>query len=105
MWLAAARLLVAVTMMVYRPVLPRTGIPVIVAVPFPLPVKVSPVGSGPDSDMAGTGYPVAVMTRLMAAPALARMVLVFFSAGGRVMVRVKAWVAVPDRFLAVRVSG
>jgi hypothetical protein len=66
----AARLLDAVTMMVYRPVLPAVGVPAMVAVPFSLLVKVSPVGSSPVSDMAGAGYPVAVMTRLTAGPGL-----------------------------------
>ena len=75
------------------------------AVPFPLSVKVRPLGSDPDSARAGGGYPVARMVRCRAAPTLALMVRIFLMAGARVTVRVNGWVAVPLLFLAVRVSG
>jgi hypothetical protein len=75
------------------------------AVPFPLSVKVSPRGSGPDSASAGAGYPVARIVWWSAVPALALTVGIFLMAGARVTVRVNAWVAVPYLFLAVRVSG
>ncbi len=75
------------------------------AVPFPLSVKVRPLGSGPDSASAGAGYPVARTVRRSAAPTLALIAGIFLMAGARVTVRVNAWVAVPFLFLAVRVSG
>ena len=75
------------------------------AVPFPLSVKVRPLGSDPDSARAGGGYPVARMVRCSAAPTLVLVAWIFLMAGARVTVRVNAWVAVPFLFLAVRVSG
>src|ERR1017187_9533659 len=92
------------------------------AVPFPLSVKVrplgsgpdsasagagypGPLGSGPDSASAGAGYPVARTVRCSPAPTLTLMARIFLMAGARVTVRVNAWVAVPYLFLAVRVRG
>lgn len=75
------------------------------AVPFALSVKYSPAGSGPDSARTGSGYPVARMVRCSALPTLALVVRIFLMAGAWVTVRVKAWVAVPVVFVAVRVSG
>jgi len=37
---------------------PVVGMPPRVAVPLPLSVNVTPAGKAPDSEMAGTGYPV-----------------------------------------------
>ena len=75
------------------------------AVPFPLSVKVRPLGGGPDSVRAGAGYPVARTVRRSAAPTLVLIVGILWMAGARVTVKVNAWVAVPYLFLAVRVSG
>ena len=75
------------------------------AVPFPLSVNDSPPGRGADSARDGGGYPVVRMVRRSATPTLALTVRIFLMAGARVTVRVKAWVAVPVLFLAVRVSG
>ena len=47
--------LVAVIMSGYVPALPSTGIPEIVAVPFPLPTTVTPAGSAPVSVRAAGG--------------------------------------------------
>ena len=52
------------------------------AVPFPLSVKDRPPGSGPDSDRAGAGYPVARTVSLSASPTLALIVRIFLMAGG-----------------------
>lgn len=75
------------------------------AVPFPLSVKDVPLGSGPDSARAGSGYPMARIVRCSAAPTWTLVVRIFLMAGALVTVRVSAWVAVPFLFLAVRVSG
>lgn len=75
------------------------------AVPFPWSANVKPVGSGPDSVKAAAGYPVALMGKFSADPVRAVVVGIFLMAGGRVTVRVKACVAVPEPFLAVKVRG
>jgi hypothetical protein len=76
-----------------------------VAVPFPLSVKLSPMGSGPDSVRAGAGYPVVVMGRFSATPTVAVVAGILLTAGALVTVRVNAWVTVPAGFLAVSLSG
>jgi hypothetical protein len=75
-----------------------------VAVPFRLPVKVSPAGSSPDSVMAGTGCPAALMVRCRGMPTLAVITGIFVMVGALLTVRVNAWVAVPAEFVALSLS-
>ena len=72
--------------------------------PLPVSVNVRPLGSGPDKVMAGTGYPAAMMTKIMGASTLGAAPEITLIAGRLVTVRVNAWVAVPAVLLAVRVS-
>lgn len=50
------------------PALPRAGVPLRVAVPFPLSVKVTPAGRVPVSDSMGVGFPVVVTLNEPARP-------------------------------------
>jgi len=47
---------------------PTAGVPLSVAVPFPLSLNVTPLGSAPTSLSAGVGLPVAVTVKLPAVP-------------------------------------
>ena len=49
------------------PRLSPDGVPAIVAVPLPLSLKVTEIGSAPDSVRAGAGEPVVVTVKLSAA--------------------------------------
>jgi hypothetical protein len=60
--------LLAVSVSVYIPPLPDAGVPLSVAVPFPLAMNVTPLGSAPVAVRAGVGQPVVVTVRLPAAP-------------------------------------
>ena len=52
----------------YVPAVPDPGVPLSVAVPFPLSLKVTPLGSVPDSLSDGVGDPVVVTVKLPAVP-------------------------------------
>src|SRR5262249_62070033 len=52
----------------FPPPVPPVGVPPSVAVPFPLFVKVTPLGRVPDSLSAGVGDPVVVTVKLPAVP-------------------------------------
>jgi len=58
-----------------------------VAVPFPLSVKVTPTGRRPDSLRAGTEYPLAVMVRLKRGTGAGRGCGIFLITGALVTVR------------------
>ena len=60
--------LLAVIVSEYVPPVPAAGVPPSVAVPFPLFVKVTPLGRVPDSLSAGVGDPVVVTVKLPAVP-------------------------------------
>jgi hypothetical protein len=53
----------AVIVIGYLPRVPSLAVPFILAVPFPLSVKVTPVGSAPFSVSAGVGAPVVVTVK------------------------------------------
>jgi hypothetical protein len=74
--------LCAVIVNVYMPPLPGAGVPLSVAVPFPLSVNVTPGGRVPVSDSAGVGFPVVVMLNEPGRPnvKLAALVLVIAAA-------------------------
>ncbi len=50
--------------------MPAAGVPARVAVPSPLSVKVTPLGSAPVSVIAGVGLPLVVTVKLPALPAV-----------------------------------
>jgi protein involved in polysaccharide export with SLBB domain len=52
----------------YGPPEPAAGVPVSVAVPFPLSVNVTPVGSAPVSDNVELGTPLVVTVKVPAWP-------------------------------------
>ena len=60
--------LVAVRVSGYVPPLPDAAIPLSIALPFPLSVNLTPVGSVPDSLKDGVGVPAVVTVKLPAAP-------------------------------------
>ena len=82
------------------------GVPASVAVPFPLLVKVTPDGSVPVDWSAGTGKPVVVTEKLLAAPTENVTALALVIAGGWLTVRTKFCVTggCPPA-VAVKVSG
>ena len=81
--------------------------PVAVAVPLSLPpVKVTPVGRGPDSVMVGAGKPVAAGVNELSTPSVKVVLSAVVMVGGPVTVRVKSWVALLGIPLAaVKVMG
>ena len=58
--------LLAVIVSGYEPLVFAAGVPDRVAVPSPLSLKLTPLGSGPDSLIAAVGLPVVVMVELPA---------------------------------------
>ena len=58
--------LLAVMVMLYVPPVPVAGVPLSVAVPLALSVKVTPVGNAPVSVIAGAGIPVVVTVNVPA---------------------------------------
>ena len=98
--------LLAVIVSEYVPPVPTAGVPPSVAVPFPLFVKVTPLGRAPDSLSDGVGDPVVVTVKLPAVPTanVVLFALVMLGAVPWFTVNVKLWVAaVPTPLLAVRV--
>jgi hypothetical protein len=95
-WVASGEIpLVAVMVSGNRP--GDDGIPVNVAVPLPLSVKVTPPGRAPVSWRLGRGNPVAVTVKLPGpAPVTKESAggeVALVMAGGAVTVRVKLWLA------------
>ena len=68
---------------------PAAGVPLRVAVPFALSLKVTPFGSAPVCVKAGVGTPVVVTLNDPAAPTLKVVVLALVIAAGWFTVRVK----------------
>jgi hypothetical protein len=73
--------LFAVIVKTYVPPLPEAGVPLSVAVPFPLFTNVTPLGSVPVSDSVGAGDPVVVTVKLPAVPTVKVVVLALVIAG------------------------
>jgi hypothetical protein len=67
-------------------VIPKTpanvAVPVMVAVPLPLSVKVTPEGRAPDSLSAGVGEPVVVTVKAPGVPLVKLVELALVMAGG-----------------------
>jgi hypothetical protein len=99
--------LLAVIVSGYVPPVPVAGVPPSVAVPFPLFVNVTPLGSAPLSLIDDTvGFPVVVTAKLPAVPTVNVVLLPLVIAGAWFTVSVKFWVAfVPTPLLAVIVNG
>ena len=90
----------------YLPAVPAAGVPLSVAVPFPLLTNVTPLGSAPVSVTDGVGVPVVVTVKLPAVPTVNVVLLALVIAGAWFTVRVKLWLAgVPTPLLAVIVIG
>ena len=109
-WVASGETpLPAVIVKSYAPPLPAAGVPVIVAVPSGLSVKVTPLGRVASPSLSeGVGAPVVVTVKLPKVPAV-KMVsssLVIVGAAGLSTVRVKSWVASAETpLLAVTVKS
>ena len=97
--------MLAVKVRGYVPAVPDAGVPLSVAVPFPLFVKVTPLGSAPDSVRDGVGDPVVVTVKLPAVPTVNVVLLALVIVGAvraALTVSVKLWLAgVPTPLLAV----
>jgi hypothetical protein len=88
--------LLAVIVSEYVLPLPDAGVPLSLAVPFPLFTNVTPLGSVPVSVSVGAGVPVVVTVRLPAVPTVNVVLLALVIAGATCAVftvRVKAWLA------------
>src|SRR5713226_7723922 len=107
LWLAGVPTpLLAVIVKGYAPAVPDAGVPLSVAVPFPLFLKVTPLGSAPDSDKDGVGVPVVVTVNVPTLPTVKVVLLALVIAGAWFIASVKPWLAgVPTPLLAVIVRG
>ena len=98
---------VAVKVMGKVPLLPVAGVPLRVAAPFPLSLKVTPLGSVPVSVRVGVGVPVVVIENVPAVPTVNVVLLALVITGAALAlftVSVKALVAAePTPLLAVNV--
>jgi len=99
--------LLAVIVREYVPALPDAGVPLSVAVPFPLFTNVTPLGSVPVFVSDGFGVPVVVTVKLPAVPTanVVLVALVMLGAIPALTVKVKLWLIVPAPLLAVIVIG
>ena len=70
------------------------GVPLIVAVPFPLSVKLMVPGSVPVNDSVGFGFPVVVMVKLPATPTVNDVLLLLVMSGAEFTVTVAVDVTV-----------
>ena len=73
--------LLAVMVREYVPPLPDAGVPLSIAVPFPLSTNVTPLGSAPVSVRVGVGDPVVVTVKLPAVPTVNVVVLALVMLG------------------------
>ena len=99
--------MLAVSVMEYALPAPAAGVPDNVAVPFPLSLKVTPLGSAPVSVSDGVGVPVVVTVNVPAVPTANVVLLALVITGAAFAaftVSVKAWVVdVPTPLLAANV--
>src|SRR5437879_1209932 len=105
LWLAGVPTpLLAVNVMGYMAAVPDAGVPFSVPVPFPLSVKVTPLGSGPASTRAGGGKPVVITVNDAKVPSVNVVLVALVMAGASSTVSVKFCVALlPTPLLAVKV--
>jgi hypothetical protein len=96
--------LVAFTVRRRLPPVPAAGVPAKVAVPFELAVKLSPVGSAPDSVRLAVGLPVAVTVKVRAWPTVKVTVAAEVMAGVWSTKRTKVCAVDPAELVAFTVS-
>ncbi len=100
--------LAAVRVKLYVPCEPAAGVPASVAVPSPLFVKVTPLGSAPDSVSVAFGEPVVFTVNVLAtfsAKAVAATVVIVGAVVTALTVKASVWVATGETpLLAVMVS-
>jgi hypothetical protein len=83
-WLAGVPTpLLAVIVREYVPPVPDAGVPLSVAVPFPLFANVTPLGNAPASVRDGVGAPVVVTVKLPAVPTVNDVLLALVIAGAK----------------------
>jgi hypothetical protein len=87
--------LLAVIVREYVPALPDAGVPLSVAVPFPLSLNVKPLGSVPVSVSDGVGDPVVVTLKLPAAPTVNVVLFALVIVGAVVTVKATPLLATP----------
>src|SRR5204863_9279560 len=90
----------------YVPPLPAAGVPPSVAVPFPLSLNVTPLGSAPVSLSDGVGVPVVVTVNVPAVPTANVVLLALVIAAACVLFTVSVklwWAGVPTPLLIVNV--
>jgi hypothetical protein len=110
LWLAGLPTpLLAVKVSTYVPPLPAAGIPLSVAVPFPLSLNVTPLGNVPVSVSVGVGAPVVVTVKLPDVLPTVNVVLFALVIAGAICavltVKVKLWLAgLPTPLLAVKAN-
>jgi len=107
LWLAGVPTpLMAVNVTGYVPTVPAAGVPLSIPVPFPLSLKVTPLGSKLVSVREGVGVPVIVIENVPGVPTINVVVLALVITGAMLTVSVKTWVAgVPTLLLAVKVMA
>jgi hypothetical protein len=97
---------VALIVIWYWPPVLAPGVPLNVAVPFPLSTNVTPDGSAPVSLSDGVGVPVTVTVNVPAVPAVNVVLVPVVNTGARFTVSVKLWLeADPTPLFAVNVIG
>src|SRR5215467_547241 len=88
------------------PPVPAAGMPTRAAVPLPLSTKLTPGGSAPVADSAGTGRPVVVTLKFANTPTMNVALLALVNTGGALTTTVKLCVALGSvPLLAVSVTG
>src|SRR5207245_5127650 len=93
LWVAGVpTVLLAVNVMGYIAAVPAAGVPLSVPVPFPLSVKVTPLGSAPVSVRVGVGVPVVVTVNVPAVPTTNVALLALVIAGAWLTVMLSAFV-------------
>jgi hypothetical protein len=95
----------ALIVIVITPPVFAAGVPLRVAVPFPLSTKVTPAGSAPVSLSDGVGVPEVVTANVPAAPTVKVALFTLVNTGARFTVSVKLCGVVATAFVAWMVIG
>ncbi len=91
--------------MEYVAAVPAAGVPLSVPVPFPLSVKVTPLGSAPVSIRDGFGMPVVVTINVPRVPTVNVVLVALVMAGAWSTVSVKLCIVLPELLVALKVIG
>jgi hypothetical protein len=97
--------LFAVMTMLYVFAVPEAGVPLRVAVPSPLSVKLTPLGSAPVSESDGCGLPDVFTVKFPASPTVNVALSELVIAGASFTAKVKLCVVLPDVLWALMVIG